>query len=65
MIKIYGKNLYNSPVYLKEDNDLTLFWINKQTVPNESVFGIVKVVWDFFIQRSVWVQACYIESTLE
>lgn len=57
MIKIYGKNLYNSSVYLKEDNDLTLSWINEQTAPNESVFGIVKVLWDFFIQRNVRVQA--------
>ena len=60
-IKIYGENLYSSPVPHKIDNTLTLSWINKQTAPNESNFGIVKVFWCFYIQRNMWLQVSYID----
>ena len=44
-IKIYGGNLYDSPVPHKVDNTPTLSWINKQTAPKESIFGLLGLLY--------------------
>ena len=62
-LKLFCKDLKNTAVHLKVDNTATVAFINKQKAPNKVVFTIIKKIWEFCIQRNLWLFASYIKST--
>ena len=58
-LKLFSKGFENTAVHLKVDNTATVAFINKQKV----VFTIIKKIWEFCIQRNLWLFASYIKST--
>ena len=62
-LKLFCKGFKNTAVHLKVDNTATVAFINKQKAPNKVVFTIIKKIWEFCIQRNLWLFPSYIKST--
>ena len=61
-VKIYCNHLQNTTIHLKIDNTATVVSLNKQKGANITVFNIIKKIWEFCIDRNLWIFASYIPS---
>ena len=61
-VKIYCNHLQNTTIHLKIDNTATMVSLNKQKGANITVFNIIKKIWEFCIDRNLWIFASYIPS---
>ena len=61
-VKIYCKHLQNTTIHLKLDNTATMVSLNKQKGANITVCNIIKKIWEFCMDRNLWIFASNIPS---